>query len=418
IQCIQSDVANKRTGWSWGYMKDRRDDRLQYVALWQRLQLAAMPEHFLGDAQAVTLQLQVDAIEARRSVEDVLLFRYLADVELKQHHAASTTTAAAAAVSSSYSLWNLVKWTGLDYSTVKEAQESGQELERQELYRILGYDPTEKSIPSTSSTEFSVISIQLNQGSIALLNDPDTKYLRTSSQYSRRYNPQTFFMALFAQRSGENMNMEVSLQTVELYDESMDGYCILKRRVPVSNLNVEITMVAPVFRLSYENGQHQQTLKLFMEPLEVIYSPTAICWAHLSTFSTAPEALGLWAEMEMQALNEFVNVKARTEAKVEYAMAHRIPIVVDVRIQVRARLILDLGHVHFRTERLSNLNVDITSISTTAVGSGHHQRAAASVMMTNSTNFSKQLTDEAESGEGLYNYFRRLCSFAFKLGWW
>ncbi|RHY34495.1 hypothetical protein DYB32_000921 [Aphanomyces invadans] len=438
IQCIQSDVAKKRTAWSWVYMKERRDDRLEYVMLWQRLQLAEMPEHFLGDDQAQEIQKQVDAIEARRSVEDVLLFRYLADLELKQLHPATSTSPTAAAAPttlSSYSLWNLVRWTGLDYSSVKEA-ESGQEMERQELYRILGYDPMEKAAPTTSN-DFSVISIQLNQGSVALLNDPDTKYLRTSSQYSRSYNPQPFFMAMFAQveatflrsmalawyvhvgvmqvhtdivqRSGANMKMELSLQTVELYDESMDGYCIMKRRVPMSTLNVEITMVAPVFRMSYENGQDQQMLKLFMEPLEIIYSPTAICWAHLSTFSTAPEALGLWAEMEMQALNEFVNFKARTEAKVEYAMAHRIPVLVDVRIQApviilpssdgdmlqHARLILDLGHVHFRTERLSNLNVNMTSTTSTTHG---HQRAA-SVLLTNSTNFSKQLTDEAETGE-------------------
>ncbi|KAF0691283.1 Aste57867_17461 [Aphanomyces stellatus] len=429
IRCIKSNVEEKHTGWSWLYMKERRDDKVQYVDLWQTLQLASMPEHFLGDEQTQKLQAELEAIEMRRSVEDVLLFRFLADMELKKLHPTASDVAAAGgapvpASSSYYSFWNLLPWSGVDYSTKAEGG-SGQELERQELYRILGYDPTEQPSEAAASREFSVFSIQLNQGSITLLNDPDTKYLRTSSQYSRSYAPQPFFTALFSQvhtdivqLAGDNTKMELSLQTMELFDESMDdGRCILKRRVPMSSLNVEITMLTPVFRLSYENA-HDQMLKLFMEPLEIVYSPTALCWVHLSTFSTAPEALGLWAEMEMQALNEFVNFKARTEAKVEYAMANRIPIAVDVRIQAPViilpasddellqspRLILDLGHVHFRTERLSNLNVDVTSsvqaASTAPPMSATTTHHRASVFMANSTNFAKQLTDEAETGEG------------------
>ncbi|KAH9115392.1 hypothetical protein AeMF1_010553 [Aphanomyces euteiches] len=411
IQCIKSDVEQKHSAWSWMGIRERRDDKKQYVTLWHTLQLANMPEHFLGEEQVRVLQAELDAIETRRSVEDILLFRYLADVEMKkQHPAEMKTSAAQVSTASSYSLWNLVRWSGAD-STRKS--ETADDMERQELYRILGYDPMDKAI---AAHEYSVISIQLNQGSITLLNDPETKFLRTSSQYNRSYNPQPFFTALFAQVQTDiinvadsNLKMELSLQVMELYDESMDGHCILKRRVPVSTLSVEITMLTPVFRMSYESNAStdEQMLKLFMEPLEIIYSPTAMCWMHLSTFSTAPEALGLWAEMEMQAVNEFVNFKARTEAKVEYAMANRIPIAVDVRIQAPviilpaldgemlhcARLILDLGHVHFRTERLSNLDVDVMS-------STHSRSKNSSALLSSSNMFAKQLTDEAESGEG------------------
>ncbi|CAK4070754.1 unnamed protein product [Aphanomyces euteiches] len=411
IQCIKSDVEQKHSAWSWMGIRERRDDKKQYVTLWHTLQLANMPEHFLGEEQVRVLQAELDAIETRRSVEDILLFRYLADVEMKkQHPAEMKTSAAQVSTASSYSLWNLVRWSGADSTTKSETAD---DMERQELYRILGYDPMDKSI---AAHEYSVISIQLNQGSITLLNDPETKFLRTSSQYNRSYNPQPFFTALFAQVQTDiinvadsNLKMELSLQVMELYDESMDGHCILKRRVPVSTLSVEITMLTPVFRMSYESNAStdEQMLKLFMEPLEIIYSPTAMCWMHLSTFSTAPEALGLWAEMEMQAVNEFVNFKARTEAKVEYAMANRIPIAVDVRIQAPviilpaldgemlhcARLILDLGHVHFRTERLSNLDVDVMS-------STHSRSKNSSALLSSSNMFAKQLTDEAESGEG------------------
>ncbi|CAK4923382.1 unnamed protein product [Aphanomyces euteiches] len=411
IQCIKSDVEQKHSAWSWMGIRERREDKKQYVTLWHTLQLANMPEHFLGEEQVRVLQAELDAIETRRSVEDILLFRYLADVEMKkQHPAEMKTSAAQVSTASSYSLWNLVRWSGADSTTKSETAD---DMERQELYRILGYDPMDKSI---AAHEYSVISIQLNQGSITLLNDPETKFLRTSSQYNRSYNPQPFFTALFAQVQTDiinvadsNLKMELSLQVMELYDESMDGHCILKRRVPVSTLSVEITMLTPVFRMSYESNAStdEQMLKLFMEPLEIIYSPTAMCWMHLSTFSTAPEALGLWAEMEMQAVNEFVNFKARTEAKVEYAMANRIPIAVDVRIQAPviilpaldgemlhcARLILDLGHVHFRTERLSNLDVDVMS-------STHSRSKNSSALLSSSNMFAKQLTDEAESGEG------------------
>ncbi|CAK4581903.1 unnamed protein product [Aphanomyces euteiches] len=387
IQCIKSDVEQKHSAWSWMGIRERRDDKKQYVTLWHTLQLANMPEHFLGEEQVRVLQAELDAIETRRSVEDILLFRYLADVEMKkQHPAEMKTSAAQVSTASSYSLWNLVRWSGADSTTKSETAD---DMERQELYRILGYDPMDKSI---AAHEYSVISIQLNQGSITLLNDPETKFLRT-----------------YKLNNNYSLMITLSLQVMELYDESMDGHCILKRRVPVSTLSVEITMLTPVFRMSYESNAStdEQMLKLFMEPLEIIYSPTAMCWMHLSTFSTAPEALGLWAEMEMQAVNEFVNFKARTEAKVEYAMANRIPIAVDVRIQAPviilpaldgemlhcARLILDLGHVHFRTERLSNLDVDVMS-------STHSRSKNSSALLSSSNMFAKQLTDEAESGEG------------------
>ncbi|OQR91902.1 vacuolar protein sorting-associated protein [Achlya hypogyna] len=394
IACVQSDVRAKRERWSWLYMTDRRTDRIAYMDLWARLQqLEPAEEELKITNDRAEIQAALDAIEHRRSVEDVLLFRFLADQQLKKPQTPRPPAG--------YGLASLYRQLGWE-DAPKAADDNA---EQTELYRILGYDPdADKEAP----TEFTVVSIVLGHGSITLLNDPETNVHRGSRAYGNVYAPKPFFGIFFAQLQTDVMvaptatNVDISLQSVEMYDEaSPEQPQLLKRRLPVSSLNVEITVKTPVFRMSYQTtGPSLQTLKLVLEPLEVVYSPTALCWAYWATFAQAPEALGHWAEVEVQALNELVNLKARTDAKLAYAMAHRLPMMLDVRVQAPvvvipaadrdphcARLVLDLGHVHFRTERLSTLDE-----------ARLHEAPPSSLVA--STTFAKQLTDEAESGEG------------------
>ncbi|KDO21654.1 hypothetical protein SPRG_22316 [Saprolegnia parasitica CBS 223.65] len=397
IACVRSDVRAKHERWSWLYVADRRADRIAYMTHWRHLQSLVPAEEELkitDDRRELTAAL--GAIEARRSVEDILLFRFMADQELKKIEA---PTSAAPATASSYSLTSLYRQLGWS-DAPKPTEDRAEQLE---LYRILGYDPDAAEKDKVSATEFTVFSIELGHGAVTLLNDPETKAFRQRASYGSVYAPSPFFGIFFAQLQMDvvahnGTNVDISLQSVELYDEaSPELYQLLKRRLPMSSLNVEITVKTPVFRMGYHAQDELQTLKLVLEPLEIIYSPTALCWAHWATFLQAPEALGLWAELEVHALNDLVNLKARTDAKLAYAMAHRVPMMLDVRVQAPvivvpdsdadlqcARLVLDLGHVHFRTERLSTLE--------------DGPKASPSLVASNA--FAKQLLDEAESGEG------------------
>ncbi|EQC27277.1 hypothetical protein SDRG_14898 [Saprolegnia diclina VS20] len=395
IACVRSDVRAKRERWSWLYVADRRADRIAYMAHWRQLQsLEPAEEELKITDDRRELNAALHAIEARRSVEDILLFRFMADQELKKIEAPPLAPTTA----SSYSLGSLYRQLGWSDAPKPSADRA----EQLELYRILGYDP-DAAEKDKVSTEFTVFSIELGHGAVTLLNDPETRACRQSASYGSVYAPTPFFGIFFAQLQMDvvahnGTNVDISLQSVELYDEASPELSqLLKRRLPMSSLNVEITVKTPVFRMGYHAQDELQTLKLVLEPLEIIYSPTALCWAHWATFLQAPEALGLWAELEVHALNELVNFKARTDAKLAYAMAHRVPMMLDVRVQAPvivvpasdadpqcARLVLDLGHVHFRTERLSTLE--------------DGPKASPSLIASNA--FAKQLLDEAESGEG------------------
>ncbi|OQS04828.1 vacuolar protein sorting-associated protein [Thraustotheca clavata] len=413
LRCVQGDNKEKRERWSWLYMQSRRADRIEYMENWEALQqLVPAQEELKMTNNRNEIEQALDAIERRRTVEDILLFRFMADQQLKKNSVVPRPQS-----TSDYGLWSIYRkygWASYDDQAKRGEENTTSNVETQELYRILGYDPEEDKEMSNGCTVFS---LQLTHGSVTFLNDPSTKQLRKHQNYGSVYHPQSFFVILFSHLNMDVMaaptstSVDVSLQTLEMFDEASEQLTfshILKRRLPTSSLNVEITVKTPVFRMSYQtNAANLQNLKLVLEPLEIVYSPTALCWAYWSTFLQAPEALGQWAEIEVQALNELVNLKSRTDAKVEYAMAHRLPMMIDVRVQAPvliipasdhdfqcSRLVMDLGHVHFRTERLSSLNVNDENIQT--------KRSSVSTPMglAASTTFSKQLTDEAESGEG------------------
>ena len=142
----------------------------------------------------------------------------------------------------------------------------------------------------------------------------------------------------------------MSLQSVKAIDRCVESSSAFSRLIGTKAHGTgewgrgqsERTLASPsyVFLLTFEtnpisNKDADASLSLHLEPLEIVYSPTAECWGRLASFTSTPEALGLWAEMEVAVLNEFASFKARTEAKLEYVLANRIALAIDARVRVR-----------------------------------------------------------------------------------
>ncbi|KAG6572817.1 Vacuolar protein sorting-associated protein [Phytophthora cinnamomi] len=124
ITAVLKDQQAKKQQWTWGFMKDRREDRKRYVSLWQQksrqlLELADV-DYVYSDSEdnddvenngstaeddeqgtkaapldhpnlqklsSFEIDGGLEEIERRRSVEDVLFFRYLADLDVRKFQA-------------------------------------------------------------------------------------------------------------------------------------------------------------------------------------------------------------------------------------------------------------------------------------------------------------------------------------------
>ncbi|GLD93570.1 hypothetical protein PINS_up002162 [Pythium insidiosum] len=527
ITAIVEDVKTKRRSWSWKYMKQRRDDKRRYIQLWirhtRRIEMGPNPAGVFSDSdgeedsgsipgsasathdariQRVTQRELADqkdymadlnaleVIERKRSVEDILFFRYLADRKMEAEDAISNvqdhsgppmppfsdsdsvdteTTESSMPTELRYRSWGkwMFGWTsklGAAPSPIEAdatPKRAFPEVELRELFKIVEYEPAKKAKKHSHNKHsrgnrldlddindeadvVSRITFALTKGSITLCSDVEMnkKLKRDDPSYGSKYAPRDFLLGTFSNlqvaaiTKGESTKVDVSLQSIEAFDESADSMAfsrLLSRKQvrPIASGESDGLVSAnrvggPVFLMSYETNPIGATvdavLFVHMEPLEIVFSPTARCWGRLGTFLNTPQVLGLWAELEVASLNDIVNLKARTEAKLQYVMANRVSLSVDLRVQAPviiipgsdtdvncSRMVIDLGHISFRTERLSRLDknsaVGLAS-STASIGNGPLSSSMVlsnplrSPPLSSSVSFVKQLYDEAEKGEG------------------
>uniref|UniRef100_M4BNJ8 Chorein N-terminal domain-containing protein n=1 Tax=Hyaloperonospora arabidopsidis (strain Emoy2) TaxID=559515 RepID=M4BNJ8_HYAAE len=534
IASVVKDVKSKKQQWTWGFIKDRREDRKRYVSLWQQksrhlLELADVGYEYsdsdddddddaneregtmenvdhggknmssldlsnMSIFSPLDIDLGLDEIERRRSVEDVLFFRYLADLEVRkvlatrafpvrrrlptppthETQAFSDTesveterTESSVPSEVQYRSWGawMFGWT-LKLVPSSSNEESGRaahrmipEVELRELFNILegpcrrpkkrmykhrdvrGQCDVSLGESQIEPAEVYRVTVTLQWGSVTLASDPEMSQtlLRDDLSYGQKYAPTDFLLGTFSQLQvatvarHETVVVDVSLQSIEAFDESAESSAfsrLLSRKQNVRSVgdgdDVNVTKLSSVvFLMSYEmnpaSSSADASLFIHMEPLEIVLSPTAQCWRRLARFMDTPANIGLWEELEVASFNDIVNLKVRTEAKLGYVMENRIALAVDLRIQAPviivpqsdtdyscARLVIDLGRIIFRTERLSQMDSESLRVQSRGdplrdrleegtlalLNPSHYQPAKPN------TSFVQQLYDEAEKGEG------------------
>ncbi|POM65760.1 Vacuolar protein sorting-associated protein, partial [Phytophthora palmivora] len=527
ITSVIEDLKMKKEQWTWGFMKDRREDRKRYVSLWQqksRQQLEIVDvDYIVSDSEdnddddesgdttknndqrrmgsspidlpklsSFELDSGLEEIERRRCVEDILFFRYLADLEVRKFQASQATqvrrrlptppthkpqafsdtesvdtefTESSVPAEVRYRSWGawMFGWTS-KLAVPSLDGESGQtphriipEVELRELFKILeepsrrskkrmskhrdasGHDDTSDCESQMELSELYRVTVTLQRGSLTLASDPETNktLLRDDPSYGRKYAPTEFLLGTFSQLQvaavarDETVVVDVSLQSIEAFDESAESSAfsrLLSRKQTIrptidgDDVNVN-KLSGVVFLMSYEmnpaNSSADASLFVHMEPLEIVLSPTARCWGRLAKFMDTPASLGLWEELEVASFNDIVNLKARTDAKLDYVMENRIALAVDLRIQAPviivpesdtdyncSRLVVDLGRINFRTDRLSQMDSERSNMSSAGGPSSSRSIPSSLTLLSPSrgvnpnTSFVQQLYDEAERGEG------------------
>ena len=124
-------------------------------------------------------------------------------------------------------------------------------------------------------------------------------------------------------------------------------------RPPLLSVDVELTP---------GNKDREGVLCFSLEELEILLSPSAQWVGAITAFFAWPADLEFWSEMEMKALNQFVDFKSRIDAKLEYMMTNHSNFALEARISAPVvivsdggadMLVIDLGFVQFRTEKLA-----------------------------------------------------------------
>ena len=366
MNAIMMDIRERREKWSWAYMEQRRKDRVAYVGLWKRKRGIEFDDAEKFKAWSAEEEDIFADIERRRSLEDLMYFRHLGDRQIRFNKASPNSTASWSSV---FGWGQGIPASNSSDNTVPTSDL--EDVERTELYTVLGYDP-ECTISRQENGIYSRISCTFQNGSLTLSGDPGEQELRKkcrlgskfTQEFRYNYAPSPFFEAAFenwtfsviSYTTDDSYKYEMSLQSIEVFEKGTDSAFskLLSRKEKESEKDV--------FFLSMETT----SLALEMEPFEIVYSPTATCWTRLTAFTSTPETMGAWDEIEMAALNEMVSLKARTEAKLEYLLANRVAMGIEIHIQAPViiipeneqdpdcnRLILDFGCADFVTKQLS-----------------------------------------------------------------
>ncbi|CAI5722648.1 unnamed protein product [Peronospora effusa] len=322
ITSVIISLKTRKQQWTWDFMKDRREDRKRYTSLWQQkswhlLELTDVDygysdseDHDDADESGYIVEnddqgtngtpsfgfeymtklspLEIDSgleeIERRRSVEEVLIFRYLADLSVRKFQASQAShvrrrlptppthesqilsdtdsvdtefTESSVPAEVRYRSWGawIFGWTS-KLTTPSSGGEPGRvshkiipEVELRELFKILeepsrrskkrmykhrdvvGQDGTSDSESQTELSELYRVTVALQRGSVTLASDPEMSktLLRNDSSYGQKYAPTDFLLGTFSQLQvaavarDETVVVDVSLQSIEAFDESAES---------------------------------------------------------------------------------------------------------------------------------------------------------------------------------------------------
>lgn len=153
IKAIREEIHDRRVKWTWKYMMDRQKMRRQYIGLWKDKRMGK-----LGEANVLMLK----KIERKLQVEEILLFRSLADAKLRKElsntQSANTSTQSSSTQSTQSSSW-YSWWYGTAAADQQQKQQSQgglSDAQLKELYNAIDYVEGEQIEPITLDTSVSV----------------------------------------------------------------------------------------------------------------------------------------------------------------------------------------------------------------------------------------------------------------------
>lgn len=205
-KAVLDKIHDKNKRWSWGYFKERRDDRIKYIDLFKKKK---KEEKLTPDETK-----ELDQLEHKLTYEDLRFWRSLARNQLRKENVGVKK----APQKQSWSSW---VWGGGKKQEEQRPEDDSQmtDQQRKELYDAIDFDE-KKTITEAVDMPREAVKLQvdmsLREGSFTLKQDPHGK-----ANEMLRLVFQGFDVKLL-QRT-DSMLAQLSLETMQLYDGTTEG---------------------------------------------------------------------------------------------------------------------------------------------------------------------------------------------------
>ncbi|KAI4089812.1 MAG: hypothetical protein LQ344_005177 [Seirophora lacunosa] len=366
---VHSKIQERNRKWTWGYMRERRDDRLRYIELFKKKK----KEEKLTAAETS----EMDKLERKLSYEDLRFWRSLTRNQLRKENVGVKKAPAK-------QTWTQWAWGGgkkAEESPTDDEGTSMTEEQRKELYSAIDWDEKKALTESIDVPRESVklqVESSLRTGSFTLKRDPHGKAVEILSMMFDN------FQAKFLQRP-DSLLADLSLGGLRINDGTTEG-SLFPQIVNVKDMtsetaNKSIEKVSEsvedrkakeqatadsLFHFIFEQNPLDEsadsTVTMKLKSIEIIYNPQFI--VQIAKFFQPPErhmeSIGALLETAGATVE---GIRQQTRAGLEFALEEHKTLNANLDIQApliiipesitsesTLCLVLDAGHVSLNSE--------------------------------------------------------------------
>ena len=370
-QAVLGKIQDRNRRWTWAFFKERRDDRVRYIALFKKKK----KEEKLTAAETE----DIDRLEKKLSYEDLRFWRSLARNQLRKENVGVKKQPAKQT------------WTQWAWGSGKQNQQESQEDEnttmtdeqRKELYNAIDWDE-KKAIADSIDLPRETVKLQiessLRTGSFTLKRDPQGKANEILSLVFDN------FQAKALQRP-DSFLADISLGGLRVYDGTTEGTLFnqivkvkdakpILEKTSIDDLNSDDSADEEtvdkkskedaLFHFVFENNPLDESadssVTMTLKSIEVIYNPRFI--TEIAKFFKPPErhmeSIGALMETAGATVE---GIRQQTRAGLEFALEEHKTVNAQLDIQApliiipesiteesALCLILDAGHVSLNSE--------------------------------------------------------------------
>ncbi|KAL8939573.1 MAG: hypothetical protein Q9211_002685 [Gyalolechia sp. 1 TL-2023] len=366
---VHRKIQDRNRKWTWGYIRERRDDRLRYIELFKKKK----KEEKLSPAETSEL----DKLERKLSYEDLRFWRSLARNQLRKENVGVKKDPPK-------QTWTQWAWGGGKKveETPKEGEDASMtEEQRKELYAAIDWDEKKAITESIDLPRESVklqVESSLRTGSFTLKRDPHGQAIEILSMMFDN------FQAKFLQRP-DSLLADLSLGGLRINDGTTEGsffpQIVNVKDMTSETANKSIENVSEsaedrkakekaaadsLFRLIFEQNPLDESadsaVTVKLKSIEVIYNPQFI--VQIAKFFQPPErhmeSIGALLETAGATVE---GIRQQTRAGLEFALEEHKTLNANLDIQApliiipesitsesTLCLVFDAGHVSLNSE--------------------------------------------------------------------
>ncbi|PQE10057.1 Vacuolar sorting-associated 13 protein [Rutstroemia sp. NJR-2017a BVV2] len=357
---VLSKIHDRNRRWSWGYFKERRDDRIRYIELFKKKKKQTEP---LSPDEAKELE----KLEWKLDYEDMRFWRSLARNQLKKENIGVKKQPPKQKQG-----WVAWAWGSKPQESEEDPDTTMTEEQRKELYDAIEYDEKTalaETVDLPKETVKMQIEASLNTGSFTLKRDPHKNTVEVLSLYFDA------FKAKLLQRP-ESLFADISLGGLRVNDGTTPS-SLFPQIVRVKDAPEKPKLLTngdedseestdPFFQFQIETnplhdaGDLAVTAKL--KPLEVIWNPHFLVEIvqffkpperHMESIGALMESAGATVEGLRQQTRAGLEFALEEHKTINAKLDLQAPLIIvpeNIASKNTICLILDAGHISVNSE--------------------------------------------------------------------